>query len=173
MYTYDLVGHSLILNETQLRSLGSELPPRASALLWKLRFCTAEDGFSLHTLYRKLSKNDSPVLIVIETLEKKCFGVFSSCNLDVSDDFYGTSECFLFSFSPDLQIFNWSGVNGNFIKGRQDSLTFGASNDKAGLWIDSNLNKGKTEKCLTFNNPPLTPEVDFVIRNLNCWTFGS
>jgi hypothetical protein len=171
-YAYELVGHSLILNEDQIRSIGHALPPRVSTVPWKLKFCTAEDGFSLHTLYRKLSKSTSSVLIVIETLDMQVFGVFSSCNLEVSERFYGTSECFLFTFNPDFQVFKWNGVNFYFVKGNEDSLSFGSSNGNVGLWIDSDLNKGRTEQCLTYANPPLIPEKDFVIRNLNCWTFG-
>ena len=43
---------------------------------------------------------------------------------------------------------------------------------KSGLWLDGDLNKGRTESCQTFGSPPLVPEEDFIIKTLECWTFG-
>lgn len=30
-----------------------------------------------------------------------------------------------------------------------------------GLFLDDNLTNGKSEKCLTFDNQPLSPNIDF------------
>ncbi len=43
---------------------------------------------------------------------------------------------------------------------------------RPGLWLDSDLNKGTTDRCLTYGNSPLVPESDFIIKNLECWSFG-
>ncbi|XP_026687599.1 TLD domain-containing protein 2-like [Diaphorina citri] len=54
------------------------------------------------------------------------FGALTSCSLKVSDHFYGTGESLLFSFTPDLQVYNWTGDNMYFIKGNNESLSIGA-----------------------------------------------
>jgi len=42
---------------------------------------------------------------------------------------------------------------------------------KFGLWIDGDLNCGRTDDCSTYGNPPLVEEKDFVIKTLECWAF--
>jgi hypothetical protein len=56
------------------------------------------------------------------------FGALISCALRVSDHFYGTGETFLFTFGSDsrLQVFPWTGENLFFVKGDQNSISFGA-----------------------------------------------
>lgn len=54
------------------------------------------------------------------------FGALTSCALKVSDHFYGTGESLLFRFTPEFQVFNWTGDNMYFIKGNNESLAIGA-----------------------------------------------
>lgn len=54
------------------------------------------------------------------------FGALTSCTLKMSDHFYGNGESLLFTFSPEFQVFNWTGENLYFIKGNNDGLTIGA-----------------------------------------------
>ena len=46
--------------------------------------------------------------------------------MKVSDHFYGTGESLLFRFTPEFQVFNWTGDNMYFIKGNNESLAIGA-----------------------------------------------
>lgn len=50
--------------------LCGHLPARAEGYSWSLVFSTSQHGFSLNSLYRKMHKLESPVLIVIEDTEK-------------------------------------------------------------------------------------------------------
>ena len=50
--------------------LCSHLPARAEGYSWSLVFSTSQHGFSLNSLYRKMHKLESPILIVIEDTEK-------------------------------------------------------------------------------------------------------
>ena len=54
------------------------------------------------------------------------FGALTSCAMKVSDHFYGTGESLLFRFTPEFQVFNWTGDNMYFIKGNNESLAIGA-----------------------------------------------
>jgi hypothetical protein len=88
----ELIGESLILKDCHIQSIGQELPPRATGCPWHLQFSTCKDGYSLHNLYRKLVKLDSPVLVVVEDLQGRVFGGLSSSTIKVSDHFFGTSK---------------------------------------------------------------------------------
>lgn len=39
--------------------------------------------------------------------------------------------------------------------------------------MDENIRYGKTDKCATFNNPPLCPSGDFEIRVLEVYGFAT
>lgn len=39
------------------------------------------------------------------------------------------------------------------------------------IWMDENIRYGKTDRCMTFNNPPLCPSGDFEIRVLEVYGF--
>lgn len=42
---------------------------------------------------------------------------------------------------------------------------------KFGLWLDGDLNQGRSQRCSTYANDPLAPEEDFVVKTLECWAF--
>ena len=53
----------------QREKLCGHLPARAEGYSWSLVFSTSQHGFSLNSLYRKMHKLESPVLIVIQDTE--------------------------------------------------------------------------------------------------------
>ncbi|KAG5888498.1 hypothetical protein JTB14_015743 [Gonioctena quinquepunctata] len=169
----DLVGTTEILTDYHRESLCRHLPARAEGYAWTLIFSTSQHGFSLNSMYRKMSKLESPILMVIEDTDNNIFGALTSCALQVSDHFYGTGESSLFSFTPEFKVFNWTGENLYFIKGNNESISIGAGDGKFGLWLDGDLYLGRTESCKTYGNNPLTPKIDFVVKTLECWAFIS
>ncbi|XP_044750372.1 nuclear receptor coactivator 7 isoform X3 [Coccinella septempunctata] len=169
----DLIGNTEILTYEHRENLCRHLPARAEGYAWTLVFSTSQHGFSLNSMYRKMYKLESPVLLVIEDTDNNVFGALTSCALQVSEHFYGTGESLLFRFSPEFQVYNWTGENLYFIKGNNESLSIGAGDGKFGLWLDGDLYLGRTEMCKTYGNDPLTPSVDFVVKTLECWAFVS
>lgn len=167
----DLVGTTEILSDEHREHLCRHLPARAEGYLWTLVFSTSQNGFSLNSMYRKMGKIESPILLVIEDTEGNVFGALTSCALHVSDHFYGTGESLLFRFTPRFQAFNWTGDNLYFIKGNNESLAIGAGDGKFGLWLDGDLYQGRTQSCSTYGNEPLAPHEDFVVKTLECWAF--
>ncbi|XP_076284047.1 TLD domain-containing protein mustard isoform X5 [Lasioglossum baleicum] len=167
----DLVGNTEILSDEHREQLCRHLPARAEGYLWTLVFSTSQHGFSLNSMYRKMAKIESPILLVIEDTEGNVFGALTSCALHVSDHFYGTGESLLFRFTPRFQSFNWTGDNLYFIKGNNESLAIGAGDGKFGLWLDGDLYQGRTQSCSTYGNEPLAPREDFVVKTLECWAF--
>ncbi|XP_055602470.1 TLD domain-containing protein 2 isoform X17 [Uranotaenia lowii] len=167
----DLIGQTEILSEEHREKLCGHLPARAEGYSWSLVFSTSLHGFSLNSLYRKMQKLESPILIVIEDTDHNVFGALTSCSLHVSDHFYGTGESLLYKFNPHFKVFHWSGENLYFIKGNPESLAIGAGDGKFGLWLDGDLNQGRSQHCSTYSNEPLAPQEDFVIKTLECWAF--
>ncbi|XP_018403939.1 PREDICTED: oxidation resistance protein 1 isoform X4 [Cyphomyrmex costatus] len=167
----DLIGTTEILSDEHREHLCRHLPARAEGYQWTLVFSTSQHGFSLNSMYRKMAKVESPILLVIEDTEGNVFGALTSCSLHVSDHFYGTGESLLFRFTPRFQCFNWTGDNLYFIKGNNESLAIGAGDGKFGLWLDGDLYQGRTQSCSTYGNEPLAPREDFVVKILECWAF--
>ncbi|XP_014478021.1 PREDICTED: oxidation resistance protein 1 isoform X4 [Dinoponera quadriceps] len=167
----DLIGTTEILGDEHREQLCRHLPARAEGYQWTLVFSTSQHGFSLNSMYRKMAKIESPILLVIEDTEGNVFGALTSCSLHVSDHFYGTGESLLFRFTPRFQSFNWTGDNLYFIKGNNESLAIGAGDGKFGLWLDGDLYQGRTQSCSTYGNEPLAPREDFVVKTLECWAF--
>ncbi|XP_040543848.1 TLD domain-containing protein 2 isoform X1 [Gallus gallus] len=160
---------SSILQEREIEELGLHLPTRLRQQPWSLLYCTARDGFSLRTLYRCTSQLSSPALLLIRDTEAQAFGAFSTSPIHVSSGFYGTGETFLFSFSPELKVFRWTGRNNFFLKGDVDMLMVGAGSGKFGLWLDGDLHHGGSCPCETFNNESLSPRGEFCVRDLEVW----
>ncbi|XP_059217896.1 oxidation resistance protein 1 isoform X10 [Stomoxys calcitrans] len=167
----DLIGTTEILTEEHREKLCGHLPARAEGYSWSLAFSTSQHGFSLNSLYRKMQRLESPILIVIQDTEQNVFGALTSCSLHVSDHFYGTGESLLYKFNPSFKVFHWTGENLYFIKGNVESLSIGAGDGRFGLWLDGDLNQGRSQSCSTYGNEPLAPQEDFVIKTLECWAF--
>lgn len=62
----DLVGTTEILQDEHRDKLCRHLPARAEGYVWTLVFSTSQHGFSLNSMYRKMNKLESPILLVIE-----------------------------------------------------------------------------------------------------------
>ncbi|XP_018599369.1 nuclear receptor coactivator 7 isoform X1 [Scleropages formosus] len=166
-----LSDNSLLLEESHLLKLASYLPARIQGYPWRLAYSTAVHGTSLKTLYRNLTDIDSPVLLVIKDMDNQVFGAFSTHPFRISEHCYGTGETFLYSFCPDVRVYQWSGENSYFVKGSTDSLQMGGGTGHFGLWLDADLYHGSSSTCSTFRNQPLSSKQDFTIQDLEVWTF--
>ncbi|XP_063394506.1 nuclear receptor coactivator 7 isoform X4 [Cydia fagiglandana] len=213
----DLIGTSEIFTMEHREKLCSVLPARAQGYMWSLAFSTSQHGFSLASMYRKMQRVDSPVLLVIQDTQNNVFGALTSCALHPSEHFYGTGESLLFSFQrvderrasteeprsppapaaaaapaialPDVTVdadekhdqtppvktkfkyWGWTGDNMYFIRGSNDNISIGAGDGKFGLWLDGDLYLGRTQRCTTYGNEPLTTREDFIVKIMECWTF--
>uniref|UniRef100_A0A8D2MS47 Oxidation resistance protein 1 n=1 Tax=Zonotrichia albicollis TaxID=44394 RepID=A0A8D2MS47_ZONAL len=114
--------------------------------------------------------SDPSELLQPEQIEK-VFGALASEPFKVSDGFYGTGETFMFTFSPDFEVFKWTGDNMFFIKGDMDSLAFGGGGGEFALWLDGDLYHGRSHSCKTFGNHTLSKREDFTIQDIEIWAF--
>ncbi|XP_047039311.1 oxidation resistance protein 1 isoform X2 [Helicoverpa zea] len=204
----DLIGTSEVFTMEHREKLCSVLPARAQGYMWSLAFSTSQHGFSLASMYRKMQRVDSPVLLVIQDTDNNVFGALTSCALHPSEHFYGTGESLLFSFQcsgeearrqsqanidapkdhdkddnkeqkdeppapvkTKFKYWGWTGDNMYFIRGSNDNISIGAGDGKFGLWLDGDLYLGRTQRCKTYGNEPLTTREDFIVKIMECWTF--
>ncbi|KAM3966858.1 TLD domain-containing protein mustard isoform 3-T4 [Aphomia sociella] len=208
----DLIGTSEIFTMEHREKICTVLPARAQGYMWSLAFSTSQHGFSLASMYRKMQRVDSPVLLVIQDTDNNVFGALTSCALHPSEHFYGTGESLLFSFQrvqdesrrqsqsaieqnnekitdvkddehkeekgdqptpikTKFKYWGWTGDNMYFIRGSNDNISIGAGDGKFGLWLDGDLYLGRTQRCTTYGNEPLTTREDFIVKIMECWTF--
>jgi len=80
----DLIGTTEILSDEHREQLCRHLPARAEGYQWTLVFSTSQHGFSLNSMYRKMAKIESPILLVIEDTEGNVSSLFVnvSCRSD-------------------------------------------------------------------------------------------
>ncbi|XP_027596220.1 TLD domain-containing protein 2 [Pipra filicauda] len=160
---------SNILQDREIHELGPHLPSRLTQQPWRLQYSTRRDGFSLRTLYRRGGQPGSPALLLIRDTEAQAFGAFSSSAIRCSSGFYGSGETFLFSFSPELKVFRWTGRNDFFVKGDVDLLMVGGGSGRFGLWLDGDLHRGGSCRCETFHNETLSSREEFCVQDLELW----
>lgn len=166
-----LQPHSTLLENMHIEQLARRLPARVQGYPWRLAYSTLEHGTSLKTLYRKSASLDSPVLLVIKDMDNQIFGAYATHPFKFSDHYYGTGETFLYTFSPNFKVFKWSGENSYFINGDISSLELGGGGGRFGLWLDADLYHGRSNSCSTFNNDILSKKEDFIVQDLEVWTF--
>ncbi|NWX83924.1 NCOA7 protein, partial [Nothoprocta pentlandii] len=166
-----LKHHSALLENMHIEQLARRLPARVQGYPWRLAYSTLEHGTSLKTLYRRSAALDSPVLLVVKDMDNQIFGAYATHPFRFSDHYYGTGETFLYTFSPNFKVFKWSGENTYFINGDTSSLELGGGGGRFGLWLDADLYHGRSNSCSTFNNDILSKKEDFIIQDVEVWTF--
>ncbi|KAH9634208.1 hypothetical protein HF086_001410 [Spodoptera exigua] len=178
----DLIGTSEVLTMEHREKLCSVLPARAQGYMWQLAFSTSQHGFSLASMYRKMQRVDSPVLLVIQDTDNNCSGeearrqsqaaIDSAKDKDNKDD--ATKDDKGDQPPPvktKFKYWGWTGDNMYFIRGSNDNISIGAGDGKFGLWLDGDLYLGRTQRCKTYGNEPLTTREDFIVKIMECWTF--
>ncbi|XP_069986001.1 GTPase-activating protein skywalker isoform X1 [Penaeus vannamei] len=188
-----MMSHTLTIKE--LLTLWSWLPVRMTMHQPSLIYTTEEHGCSLTTFFQRVEKHE-PTLICIRTVKDHVFGAYCSTaweQRNLKDEFgnrqtyFGTGECFLFSLRPTVAKYQWVGISKQqqnselssvehsselFMHADSYMITIGGGNGQ-GIMLDQELRFGKTEKCNTFDNPPLTPDVDFEVKVIEVYSFAN
>ncbi|XP_013181164.1 PREDICTED: TBC1 domain family member 24 isoform X2 [Papilio xuthus] len=191
--------HSSDLRQ-KLFTLWSWLPVRITMYQPVLLYTTEEHGCSLTTFYVRVEHHE-PTLLMIKTCNNEVFGAYCSTRWferNQKDErgnrqaYFGTGETFLFSLYPERAKYPWVGCSANaggaaaegkgeehrvahgselFMAADSKMITIGGGDGQA-IWMDENIRFGKTDRCSTFNNPPLCPSGDFEIRVLEVYGFS-
>ncbi|XP_037297992.1 GTPase-activating protein skywalker isoform X9 [Manduca sexta] len=188
-----MMSHTLTIRE--LFTLWSWLPVRITMYQPVLLYTTEEHGCSLTTFYVRVEHHE-PTLLMIKTCNNEVFGAYCSTRWferNQKDErgnrqaYFGTGETFLFSLYPERAKYPWVGCTaGSGDKGEEQKVAHGSElfmaadskmitiggGDGQAIWMDENIRFGKTDRCSTFNNPPLCPSGDFEIRVLEVYGFS-
>ncbi|XP_049708126.1 GTPase-activating protein skywalker isoform X6 [Helicoverpa armigera] len=197
-----MMSHTLTIRERMseetckqmLFTLWSWLPVRITMYQPVLLYTTEEHGCSLTTFYVRVEHHE-PTLLMIKTCNNEVFGAYCSTRWferNQKDErgnrqaYFGTGETFLFSLYPERAKYPWvgctTGADGKgeervahgselFMAADSKMITIGGGDGQA-IWMDENIRFGKTDRCSTFNNPPLCPSGDFEIRVLEVYGFS-
>lgn len=137
------------------------------------------------TFFYKTKNETGPSILLIKTTKGNLFGAFQPVPWEQSSKYYGSGETFVFTFVPKFAYYSWSKKNKFFVRSVESSITIGgsASDGKAALYIDGELQHGSTYKCDTFMSEPLnaimktTVNADYELTNdfdifaIECWAF--
>uniref|UniRef100_A0A914WCU7 Oxidation resistance protein 1 n=1 Tax=Plectus sambesii TaxID=2011161 RepID=A0A914WCU7_9BILA len=120
----------------------------------------------------------SPTLLIVMDIADRVFGAIVSCPVQPSEHFYGTGDsCLLWRFIGDtsytrqLQSWSWTGDNQLFVNASKESLAIGAGGGHYGLWLDADLNHGRSQRCATFDNENLAGHEDFIVQHVEAFGF--
>ena len=161
-------GPSKILRQEQIDEIRLALPHIYRQTSWTCIFAASNDGFSLRSLLVASSQKEPLIMLILSKGGDK-IGAYLSQGLPVVHGFSGTAACFVFRASPLIEVFPSSRKNSHYVAAGYDSLQIGASNNKASLFIDSNLKIGLSDPCETFNSPQLTKDNQFEIIDVEIW----
>ena len=174
-YLPNLNVPSEILTKDMLKELHSKLPYYHQFTSWTRVYTISIHGCDMKTFYEKV-KNINNSLLVVKDEEGNIFGGYASEELLPSANFYGTGECFLFTFfkgEKKIHVYNSTNENDFYLFGDNNQICFGCSDDNFALCIRDNLLNGYSKSTLTYNNLPLNGKNEkFLVVKLEVWKFG-
>lgn len=140
---------------------------------WHLGYCMATDGISLSTLYRNL-EDAGPCILVIEEAGGSLFGAFIMEGLTPHGASNGSAELFLFRYSQTeghvghAAVYCWTQPDSTAsMYCDHKGIVIGL--DGPAIYVDEDLLRGTSAPSEAFASTRLTPEHDFVVRNLEVW----
>ncbi|XP_057609923.1 MTOR-associated protein MEAK7 isoform X2 [Chionomys nivalis] len=147
---------------------------------WRLLFSTQLHGQSFSQLCSHIT-HQGPCLVVLEDRDGYVFGGFASCSWEVKPQFQGDNKCFLFSITPSMATYTYTGYNDHFMylnHGQQtmpNGLGMGGQHHYFGLWVAADFGKGHSKAkptCTTYNSPQLSAQEDFQFDKMEVWGLG-
>ncbi|XP_066540873.1 MTOR-associated protein MEAK7 isoform X2 [Hoplias malabaricus] len=147
---------------------------------WRLLFSTHVHGESFTRLVGNC-KSRGPTVLLVKDTKGHIFGGFASHSWEVKPQFQGDSRCFLFSVSPSMCVFTYTGYNQHYMylnQGQQtmpNGLGMGGQHGYFGLWLDSDFGRGHSRarpRCTTYGSPQLSGDEDFTLDTVEVWGVG-
>nr|XP_048293346.1 MTOR-associated protein MEAK7 isoform X3 [Myodes glareolus]XP_048293347.1 MTOR-associated protein MEAK7 isoform X3 [Myodes glareolus] len=117
---------------------------------WRLLFSTQLHGQSFSQLCSHIT-HQGPCLVVLEDRDGYVFGGFASRSWEVKPQFQGDNKCFLFSITPSMATYMYTGYNDHFMylnHGQQTMPNGLAGQDLLVLWSDRSNMAADSVFCL-------------------------
>ena len=163
---------SEIFSSIQLKELHSKLPYYHQYTNLKRVFSISVDGCALRSFYDKCEKVNNSIL-VLKDEDGNIFGGYASEAWTPKYTFYGTGECFLFTYYKEnrINIFSSTGQNDHYMYGDDEQICMGCSDDYFSLSLRNNFLDGYSKSTKTYNNETFNNKDKFTIDKLELWTF--
>eukprot|EP01135_Chromosphaera_perkinsii_P001618 Nk52_evm88s207 gene=Nk52_evmTU88s207 len=165
----ELLDESLFWTDELLTKFCKHLPPMLQRSNWKLIYSTAVHGTSINTLYRNSKKHAGPCVLCVLDEKGYVFGGFSSTHWQISQNYMGNGECFVFKLLPKFEVYEWTGENDFFMSGSPNALIMGGGEGRSAIWIHSYLRQGSSNATSTFGNPCMASSIDFGVQAIELW----
>ena len=123
-----------------------------------LLYASWRDGFGIKNALRSMSYDPEKavgVILIIETNHKEVFGAFLDIPFKETKGFEGTDSSCVFTLHPEEKEFPGSRSKSTVAWITQQSITIGDGEYGPAIYLDEELDKGKTCTCDSFNSPPL------------------
>ena len=187
-----LSARSAILSLEDIWTLDHSVSADHRSRAWTCIYSSATSGKSWTNFTSAITDRGS-TLVVIRDEAGHAFGGFASVEWNTCPKFYGDSKSFLFSLTPELDIFRPTGYNvrpsptqlhplipptinslqqdhfqylNHGLKSLPNGLGFGGQMDYWALWIDAGFETGCSKahpRSTTYNSPRLSEEENFRI----------
>lgn len=199
-----ITNPATVLSPPIMDALRAYLPFAVQHDNFWLKYSMVQDGASMRVLSSKVRNSARTILAIETDRGEVFGSFTSSPWRIQRDGYYGSGEAFLWRlkksrFTPcasveekiqlesDVEVFEWSHNNRNVQAwfGMEGELCVGGGGyddgtecpDKdfgSGISITGDLSRGFSERCLTFNSPPLTTKATsddiFYVANIEVWT---
>ena len=166
------IGKTVLLTEDMVSQLQPYLPCHIIGIDMLLAYSMKIHGMSLRSLYNHCEPyQDLPCILLIKDTRQYVFGAYLSEGIIESPKYYGSGETFLFRLSPDQKCFFWQGSNHYFMMGTHEYFTVGAGDGNFALYLDEMLEKGTSNRSLTFYNEVLSSDSSFDVLTVEVWCF--
>lgn len=168
-----------ILRVAQFLQIKDALPRRFQDAVLRRRFSISQDGDCLGTLMLKI-RHAAHTVLVIQTTRGEILGGYCAEPWRLRRRYHGNGISFLFASDPQssrkdckrsedgLSIYPWTGHN-DYCQVCDDYLAMGGQGS-FGWRVCSELMKGQTGWCRTYENPPLVEGGFFEIANLEVYS---
>ena len=163
---------SEIFSSVQLKELHSKIPYYHQYTNLRRVFSISVDGCAMRSFYDKCENVNNSIL-VLKDEDGNIFGGYASECWKPQFTFYGTGECFLFTYYKEnrINVFNSTGENDHYMYGDDDQICMGCSDDYFSLSLRNNFLNGYSKPTKTYNNESLNNKDKFTIVKLELWTF--
>ena len=175
-----LLSNPRILSTSQIKALvQAAIPTHLHWKKWVRLYSSSRDGDSFESMIFK-TKGHRYSVIVVKNMQGDIFGGFVASEWQEphtrADSFYGTGQCFLFSFvdvtEGNVNVYKWTGSNMYIqlcdISRSRIAMGGGGS---FGLVVEDNFTCGSSGVCDTFANKPLAKSDTFDILSFEVYGF--
>ncbi|GMF17496.1 unnamed protein product [Phytophthora lilii] len=166
-----LAGHqSAFLTEKHMQFLWKNLPNYLTCNQMELIFTTRVHGWNFLSFFSRL-ENKGPTIMVVQDEHENVFGAFCPASWKRTKTFFGNGRTFVFSLSPRMNAYMWSGIDSSFMYAQRDAIFVGGGNKGIALCLQLDDRRGFTHACTTFDSPPLVDYESFRCETVEVWSF--